>query len=327
MSEMTVVRVRVVRAWCVELNEEVTISQARREYLSLENPPPGFTFFCNDLACRNIPGKVEVSGVNYRVPAEEKEKYRTAHFRARQQHDAACAWVISNEPVEKSVDINDDRAQRAARRKLRDLVTVFDPRRSGSPDEGANQCARAASGRPASVAGAPSGSSGRGREGGETRTTDLDRLVDSFLEAKAKLPPSDFRSLHLQIVGKGRVLLGDYFQQVARMVEFGVSFGGIKQIVPYGYGFSLTFYDKIEGAPIRLYVPAKRLQDFRYRRFLKASVTQVIESKGALYLRVYCIGRFERAPENKGWNLIVDDLNHLVLRVMQKGRRDAVAGS
>jgi len=34
---------RITRAWCIELNEVVTIDVARRAYLSLESPPSRYS--------------------------------------------------------------------------------------------------------------------------------------------------------------------------------------------------------------------------------------------------------------------------------------------
>lgn len=313
------VRARVIQAWCVELNAEVTISQARREFFCLEEPRAGFTFFCHDPACRSLPEKVAVSGVNYQVPAEESEKYKAAHFRAYKPHHEDCRWILRPEPVELPGESPEERRQRFARRKISDLVTVFDPRRKGSIDGESGRKSHDVSPGRAEGGGSWAGRAGNpGASRGETRTSDLDSLVDSYLEAKSKLSTADFRALDLQIVGTGRVRIVDYFQGVERADGAGVIFGGIKRISPYGYGFGLEFYDKREGAAVRLYVSSEQLRDFRYRRLIRAGVDEALESKGAKYLRAYCIGRFEWSPNHNSWNLVVDDLNHLVLRVVKK---------
>ena len=50
-TPMKTIRATIQRAWCVELGREVSITEARREYLSLENQPEGFTFYCHDPGC------------------------------------------------------------------------------------------------------------------------------------------------------------------------------------------------------------------------------------------------------------------------------------
>lgn len=120
---MTASNIRITRAFCVELNREVTITEARREYLSLEHPPKRFSFVCSDVHCAG--GNVRITGANYWVAADETLKFQTAHFRRLGQHEAGCVWC--GEPANVPDSDTDISHGRLARAKLNDLITVFDP--------------------------------------------------------------------------------------------------------------------------------------------------------------------------------------------------------
>ena len=66
--------IKIQRAYCVELDEIVSIDTARREYFSLlPNRRIRFNFLCSDQLCRfHNENGVRVTGVNYNKLCEEK---------------------------------------------------------------------------------------------------------------------------------------------------------------------------------------------------------------------------------------------------------------
>lgn len=324
---MKTVRAAIQRAWCVELDREVSITEARREYLSLEHRPDGFTFYCHDLACRQAEKPVLVSGVNYRQPAEESAKYRKAHFRAHPKHPHydACAWITGEvEAFQEEEDV-ERTSTKKARRKSTDLVTVFDPRlRSANPGTGtqaAHSLAALNSGsdRASTRSERPSDSG----TAGEIRTSDLDELVDSYLEAKSTLSKEDFGALRLKIVGHGEIRYKDYFQWIGKTDCSGITYGGIRKIKDYKEGFCLYFHDGIKDQPVQLYVSATQLLKYRHWRYLRSIVDTVQANVRECYIQVFALGGLEYSDRHKCWNLVVDDLSHLTLILKSKTPRDA----
>ncbi|GKS92584.1 hypothetical protein [Acidovorax sp. SUPP2539] len=317
---MTTKITKILKAWCVEVGEEITITQARREYLSLESPPERFTFYCNDPACRKLPELVSIVGANYRFPAQENKKYVAPYFRSKDEHHPDCQWLVQLDEKKPTSDEKPEEAlQRMARRKVNDLITVFDPRSRATAAVITTQPGTIAGhGESAAGEGSIRGNTKNGDIAGENRTSDLDRLVDSYLEATQTLTHAEFEALRLKIIGRGNVSYRDYFHWVGRSDGSGVTYGGISKPESYGYGFDLIFFDKYQRRPVHLYVPSKLLRAYKHHRFLKSSVDEVLKSEGRKYLKVFCLGRFEFSSQHDSWNLVVDDLNHLVLRVISK---------
>jgi hypothetical protein len=120
-------------AYCVELGHEVTITEARLEYLAMSSPPKRFNFLCSDTNCWDGPDGpgVMVVGANYTKPAEEGTKFRTPYFRRESRsahHREGCMWITSDEAVTPDEYLTESEiARRIARRKMKDLVDIFDP--------------------------------------------------------------------------------------------------------------------------------------------------------------------------------------------------------
>ncbi|WP_374008267.1 hypothetical protein [Delftia lacustris] len=323
---MTLQHARILKAWCVDLNEEVTITQARREYTNQTPAPPRYTFHCNDPACLSLPQKVTITGVNYTVVAEESPKYKSAHFRLKAAHHEACGWLTKNDATAEEPSNHSAYSQRAAKRKLTDLVTAFDPR-SAAQKNNHNHATSGSSSQEGNDLGHERLGVRRPRNDenneatGETRTSDLDRLVDSYLEAKNQLTHAEFQALRLKIVGSGECRFDDYFQWIGRADGNGVMYGGT-YVKSYGYGFNLTFRDELNGKRVNIYISSDNLKNFKYRASLRKSVDDVLASDDRKYLKVYCLGVIEKSEKFDNWSIIIEDLNHLVLRVITKNALD-----
>ena len=324
---MKTIRATIQRAWCVELGREVSITEARREYLSLENQPEGFTFYCHDPACRAATPRILVSGVNYRQPAEESAKYRKAHFRAhaKHPHGGACAWITGEVEVVQTNENSEATTTKSAKRKPTDLVTVFDPRlhsaTSGTNTHGMDSLTTLINEQ--NHAAAHSNGSSVSDAHGEIRTCDLDALVDSYLEARSILPVEQFNELKLKIVGHGEIRYRDYFQWIGTTDGSGVIYGGIRDSKDYKEGFCLYFYDGINNQQVQLYIPASQLLAYRYWRHLRLIVDTVKANPDEHYIQVFVLGKLEYSMAHKKWNITIDDLNHLTLILKSKAPRVA----
>lgn len=308
---------RITHAYCVELKEVVTIDRARREYLSTEPTPPRYTFLCSDEGCREK--KVIVSGVNYTFSAEEFPKRTEAHFRAvsPEKHLATCEWRAAADADALANPTNDgapeQQVEREAKRKLTDLITEFDPRVApvavSTPhpdvdpdvDEPPERTPR--SRRPLDP----------NRVNARTRTRDLERMVQTYREARDELPENELRALHINVIGVGRIRLIDYFQPLQycnEQTRDRIITGGAHFDQHFGQGFRLRLIDKVNDLPVYVYVAAQQMEAYRYRKYLRGIVDRIALHR---YVRVYVNGSLKLSPSRKSYNLEITHLDHLAL--------------
>jgi len=307
----------ITRAFCVELQQEMSIAGARREYFSQEPPRKRFEFLCSNEACRAMGAKV--TGVRYDVKPQDNPTFVAAHFRANPHYDhhPDCEWVDADadEPVEEQVDTNDPQAAlRKAKRKLDDYIDVFDPTIK-EPAKEKSSVEKAGSPAPAptvSTAPAPPAEPKAPRYS-ETRTNNLERLVDSYRQAKAELTPEEFKLLKLRIPGQGELSLRSYFRHVkyAQLGDNGrVLYGGGLVEQRYGQGFKFKFFDRLEGKLVTLYVSPAQMQAYRSSRYISELLSHADEVK---FFTVYALGTLTKSPSGKSFSVEVDNLRHLAI--------------
>ncbi|MCD5982426.1 MULTISPECIES: ATPase [Pseudomonas] len=307
----------ITRAFCVELQQEMSIAGARREYFSQEPPRKRFEFLCSNEACRAMGAKV--TGVRYDVKPQDNPTFVAAHFRANPHHDhhADCEWVDADadESAEDQVDANDPQtALRKAKRKLDDYIDVFDPtikepakEKSGVEKAGSPTPAPAPGTTPAPPA------EPKALRYSETRTNNLERLVDSYRQAKAELSPEEFKLLKLRIPGQGELSLRSYFRHIkyAQVGDNGrVLYGGGLVEQRYGQGFKFKFFDRLEGKLVTLYVSPAQMQAYRSSRYISELLSHADEVK---FFTVYALGTLTKSPSGKSFSVEVDDLRHLAI--------------
>ena len=311
----------ITKAFCIELDEIVTITDARREFHQRDPKPEKFNFLCANPECRAA--GVPVSGANYRTMAEDGEKHQADHFRLFPQkfpanrHLPGCEWIDLTDDHDDDVILPDETEQethvRRAKRKLHDFIDIFNPNHDTN-QEPVQAPSEINTPKPNK---AKTGESPNNRRGGVslTRTSDLERLVGCYLEAKSKLSKEDFKKLTLQVQGIGRKPLYSYFKPLryaTTNTRDCVIYGGVySKIERYGLGFKLTFYDKIEDRPVTLYVDSQSMKSYKYARYLEGILSA---AENAQYFTVYLLGTLEAAPPSiDAWNLVIDNLSHLVI--------------
>ncbi|MEE5153262.1 ATPase [Pseudomonas alliivorans] len=307
----------ITRAFCVELQQEMSIAGARREYFSQEPPRKRFEFLCSNEACRAMGAKV--TGVRYDVKPQDNPTFVAAHFRANPHYDhhADCEWVDTDagESAEDQIDANDPQtALRKAKRKLDDYIDVFDPTIK-EPAKEKSGVEKAGSPGPAPVPGtAPAPpAEPKALRYSETRTNNLERLVDSYRQAKAELSPEEFKLLKLRIPGQGELSLRSYFRHIkyAQLGDNGrVLYGGGLVEQRYGQGFKFKFFDRLEGKLVTLYVSPAQMQAYRSSRYISELLSHADEVK---FFTVYALGTLTKSPSGKSFSVEVDDLRHLAI--------------
>lgn len=302
---------RILRAYCVELKRSVSADEARREYLSLEDPPKKFHFFCDSEACASQSKRIRVSGVKYQQAAIYKPKYKATHFRELDKHPPDCCYHENLDSV--YGDHTNRDTKRKAIEKISDFVDVFDPRPESQKPRRANSHKNTQGVDEAEVLEDDYAQINTNRKN-LTRTSHLDKLVDTFLEAKSWLSKEEFFSLSVHVVGTGDVTLANYFRHISKATieeKNKVFFGGAKLVKRYGEGFKLQFYDKMDNLPIFLYVSTDALNRYHYKKYLLELLKQA--SRSGVYFQVFAIGSFRLSPSGNSVEFIVDDLRHLTL--------------
>lgn len=307
----------ITRAFCVELQQEMSIAGARREYFSQELPRKRFEFLCSNEACRAMGAKV--TGVRYDVKPQDNPTFVAAHFRANPHYDhhPDCEWVDADadEPVEEQVDTNDPQAAlRKAKRKLDDYIDVFDPtiKEPAKEKSGVEKAGSPAPAPAVSTAPVPPAEPKAPRYS-ETRTNNLERLVDSYRQARAELSPEEFKLLKLRIPGQGELSLRSYFRHIkyAQLGDNGrVLYGGGLVEQRYGQGFKFKFFDRLEGKLVTLYVSPAQMLAYRSSRYISELLSHADEVK---FFTVYALGTLTKSPSGKSFSVEVDDLRHLAI--------------
>ncbi|MEE4085061.1 ATPase [Pseudomonas viridiflava] len=307
----------ITRAFCVELQQEMSIAGARREYFSQEPPRKRFEFLCSNEACRTMGAKV--TGVRYDVKPQDNPTFVAAHFRANPHYDhhPDCEWVDADadDPVEEQVDTNDPQAAlRKAKRKLDDYIDVFDPTIKEPAKEKSGVEKAGSPAPPAAVSTAPvPPAEPKAPRYSETRTNNLERLVDSYRQARAELSPEEFKLLKLRIPGQGELSLRSYFRHIkyAQLGDNGrVLYGGGLVEQRYGQGFKFKFFDRLEGKLVTLYVSPAQMQAYRSSRYIIELLSHADEVK---FFTVYALGTLTKSPSGKSFSVEVDDLRHLAI--------------
>jgi len=305
----------ITRAFCVELQQEFSIVAARREYFSQEPPRSRFSFLCSTEACRAQ--GVKITGVRYDVKPQEHPTFVAAHFRANPnyEHHADCEWVDEAETVEDRAEANETEAETALRkvkRKLDDYIDVFDPalKERAKSEPSSTQPEASADENPATPK-EPS-EKPKNKQPTETRTNNLERLVDSFRQAQASLSKEEFALLTLRIPGQGEVSLRSYFRHIKfaqvsddRRVLYG---GGL--VERYGTGFKFKFFDRLQGKLVTLYVSPAQMQAYRSSRYISELLSHADEVR---FFTVFALGTLTQSPSGKSFSVEIEDLRHLAI--------------
>ncbi|EEG9878450.1 hypothetical protein AAET24_003992 [Salmonella enterica] len=298
-------KTKVLFAYCHELEKIVSINDARTEFFSIKpEERKRFTFSCSDRNCNVI-----ISGVNYHIKAEDGVKFRAAHFRSPHPHMFGCEWTQFTDDADQDRrpdEAEHDFTERKARRKLTDCINCFDPS-IDDPDAEAS-----GSGLPTSLGlvmptvgivhpGAGDGS----RWSHYTRTNQLQRLVDSWQEAKEKLPFNEFMALRIKVINIGQVHLNKYITHIQKGVTNqynGVVYGGGTLVHRYGRGFLIKFFDRYDDKSIRLYVDKDVMSKGGFGHY----VDEILNTENVRYFRVFLLNPIASERKNSTGQSVIN---------------------
>ncbi|AHW95845.1 hypothetical protein [Enterobacter asburiae] len=281
-------KTKVLFAYCHELDRCISIDEARTEFFSRKpHDRQRFTFSCGDRNCN-----VTISGVNYHVKAEDGKKFKVAHFRSPHPHNLGCEWMQFSEEANQPRQPNEteaDYTERKARQKLNDFINCFDP----CTDEKDSQ--QKESGQLTSLSQVnyhvkdDDLSDEKSHKWSRyTRTNQLQRLVDTWQEAKRTLTYDEFRALRLRVTNYGNIHFHKYITHIQKGLKnqyAGVIFGGGSLVKRYGRGFLINFFDKHNDKPIRLYIDKNLMEKGRISHY----IDEILSTENVRYFRVFLL--------------------------------------
>ena len=307
---------KILFAYCHELDRIVSIDEARVEYFAIEETKrKRFLFSCSDRACC----KVAVTGVNYHVKAEDGQKIKVAHFRSHIPHEAECEWrkfEKERDEGKRADESEQDYSERQIKRKLNDYIDSFDPFTGEADDEVDAQKGSPAEGGRGTSEPERKGHAGNPRQTQYTRTNRLQRFIDSWLEAKNMLSDDEFKALTFNLANYGRVAYHRYVTHISHGVHneySGVIYGGATLVKRYGAGFLLRFFDEINGRTVKLYVDKSVVGKSRLMHYINA----ILDTPDMRYFKVFLLNpTYSNRIDARGelvTNLEITDLRQMVI--------------
>jgi hypothetical protein len=302
----------ITRAFCVELQQELSIVAARREYFSQEPPRARFSFLCSSEPCRA--NGVKITGVRYDVKPQEHPTFVAAHYRANPnyEHHPDCEWVDADVALPLADETEAEGALRKLKRKLDDYIDVFDPTLKERPKQTAPRDKPDTDSPEEADAASPSTAMLEAKQDKQNRTNNLERLVDSFRQAQATLTKEELALLTLRVPGQGEMSLRAYFRHIKfaqlndeRRVLYG---GGL--VERYGIGFKFKFFDRLQGKLVTLYVSPAQMQAYRSSRYLIELLSHAEEVR---FFTVFALGKLVTSPSGKSISVEIEDLRHLAI--------------
>ncbi|MBZ6976203.1 hypothetical protein JJJ10_09900 [Klebsiella grimontii] len=299
-------KTKVLFAYCHELGRCLSIDEARTEFFSRKPAErKRFTFSCSDRNC-----DVTISGVNYHVKAEDGEKFKAAHFRSPHPHKFGCEWLEFTEDADQDRRPDESEAdftERKAKQKLTDYINCFDPSiddPDGEPSDPVKLVTPVHT-RKTVEDDDKTGENEEPRWSRYTRTNQLQRLIDTWQEAKETLPQDEFRALRLRIMHYGQVYLHEYITHIQRGLAnpySGVIYGGGTLMHRYGRGFLINFFDKHEGKPVRLYVSKNLMAKGRFGHY----IDEILDTKNVRYFRIFLLNPVVSERENSTGKSVIN---------------------
>lgn len=203
-------------AYCIQLKRVVTITEARTEFL---NDPKfnRFDFLCSTPSCRE--NKVKIVGTNYRIHPSTDHRNK-AHFRkypAKINEHCEDCYLHYDENVRIPGESEDEFKLRKVRSNLDDYVDEFklSEENEAITSSSKSSLAKDEKHQP------PSSTSNKSKSNAVrySKTNQLMRLVESYLDSRNKLKNDVFKTLPLKVEGQDIKYLYQYFYTIKKGIE------------------------------------------------------------------------------------------------------------
>ncbi len=279
-------------------------------------PRMRFDFLCSDEACRALGAKI--TATNY--DKHPQDTHKAAHFslNPRYSHADTCEWIVDQEQEGPNGRLRgeseDDARRRRAKSRLDDYIDTFDPMLEPKSAEVVENISDSDPDEERHVANRSTGGAPNARVSKTNRTSDFERLVESYRQARDELDPEEFKLLKLRIKGQGEIYLRWYFQHI-KYAKLGTTDrvlmgGGDLMEQRYGKGFKIKFRDKVNDKPVFLYVSSDKMTSYKSQRYIEDLLSLADTVR---YYTVFALGQLTLSPSGKSIGLEVSELRHLAL--------------
>lgn len=303
------------KAYCKELDGNVTIYKARRDFFAQDDLDFKFSFFCPDENCN-----VELTGVNIYVVGKVKHK---PHFRTKKNcsHSNDCFIIAEIDKKAKNADKGNQSVCRHGHKnnKYPDEFILVRPKKENQnkleqsddddfdiePREKRKSITRSTNDvRP-------------------HKTSYLENVVDSYEDMNEQ----ERKEIYITLNGQRKSYYNifkkiQYFQDGKNFIFY----GEIKPIKVYGDNYSIKFKDNVwinnTLYPISLYITNDLISNYRLSRLFRESINALV-SQGSNFknARCYFVGSYPKMKEVQGKNgkftvyeVEVVNLDHLVIK-------------
>ncbi|QPB42870.1 hypothetical protein [Rodentibacter haemolyticus] len=264
-------------AYCVQLGRVVPITEARTEYLN-QTEWKHFDFLCPTESCRAK--GIKLAGINYQIHPSDNHR-NSPHYRTYPgQKDLHCSDCYLSYDLEQQLpgETTDEFKLRKARARLNDYIDEFNFIQA---DESAVTVRKDTQ----PTKNASTSRQGKQEKNTETpysryaKTTQLVRLVESYLDSKNKLSETMFKKLPLKVEGSKVKYLYQYFYGIKKGIEYKKHcvYMGNAILKQTDKGLSFQFIETVwknqkpagyKRLPIYLHIPRNILESYRYKRAL-----------------------------------------------------------
>ncbi len=341
---------KIIRAYCLEMNRVVDIYQARDHYFDIYSSIDldkrrRFQFLCSDENCRTK-NKTLVSGVNYDKLIEETDNYVRPHFRDLGKHMDDCEWVefeqVTDEIEAEAEQDSSSRPRQTRHVKRTDVVDIFAP---GRDDDETGSEGLVGTDEYERVRRMPDARSRR--EALKTllrRSPSQSSILENVVSSYHLLTTKQRESTMLTVKGIGERSYGEWFKHVKGCTlhdDTFIYYGGA-WVKAYADGsFALNFFDEvtIDETPHKLsmYLKADRIKRFKSQAYLQTMLEELSRSHEPIseksgereeagkawdYATCYFFGHITLSDKGAGYlRANVDHLNNLVLIPKSKHRK------
>lgn len=305
------------KAYCKELNANITAYKARREFFAQEDISLKYNLFCPDENCN-----VEFTGVN--IYPVGKIKHRP-HFRTKKncEHSDSCSIINEIDKENKSIKSGHKTNNNHGQKKFK-YPDEFILHRTKS--ETNNKSSSNDNDDDFDIEPRQKGNStaSESSEAKPHKTSYLENVVDSYEYMSDK----DKRNSYITL-NRERRTYHSTFKQIQYFMD-GENFifnGDIEPIKVYGKNYSIKFKDKvwIDRKPyqISIYITDETINKYRLSRLFRESIeTLALTGDKFKTAKCYFVGTYPRlkeVPLENGksfelYEIIIDNLDHLVIK-------------
>ena len=305
------------KAYCNELNANITAYKARREFFAQKDNTLRFKFLCPDEDCN-----IELVGVNIYTIGKTKQK---AHFRTKPKcsHSENCS-IINEEENKKIASKNSNHSETHNGVKSSIYPDEFILERTRS--ENKNKTLQDSDDDELDVESRQNKESTTltSNEAKPHKTSYLENIVDSYEDMKEQKNKEEYITLNKQ-----RRTYYSTFKKI-QYFEDGYNFifyGDIEPIKVYGNNYSIKFKKKVwidkKSYQISIYITNEIIGNYRLSRLFKESIEALVTLEDKFKkARCYFVGSYPKIKEVslKGgksyyvYDVLIENLDHLVIK-------------